>query len=302
MNIPLVEKYRPTDFETIILDDANKLFFTQLKSLNYIPNILLYGPPGTGKTTTILNLIKSYQTTHHELNKGFMIHLNASDERGIDMIRTQIYTFIHSKTLFSKGQKFIILDEVDSMTKCAQQALNHLLNNTTNVCFCLICNYISKIDDSLQSKFIKIKFNTLPASSIFSFLKNIVMCEKLPYTDEQLQHIQLTYGSDIRSMINYMQANQYNSCTNVIHTAIWDKLYHDLKHKDIDTLTHDFFTLSSTYTIDIRDIIKDFLYYIIITYGIVHHVKLIEIALHSSLPTEQLIKYILIKLVKHFDI
>jgi len=296
MNIPLVEKYRPTDFETIILDDANKLFFTQLKSLNYIPNILLYGPPGTGKTTTILNLIKSYQTTHHELNKGFMIHLNASDERGIDMIRTQIYTFIHSKTLFSKGQKFIILDEVDSMTKCAQHALSHLLNDSTNVCFCLICNYISKIDDSLQSKFIKIKFNKLPTLSIFTFLKKIVDAEKLPYTDDQLQHIQLTYGSDIRSMINYMQANQYNSCTNVIHRQIWDQLYSDINLNDINVLADKFFKLSLTYSIDIKDIIKDFLYYINITYGVVSHLKLIETALHSSLTTEHLIKYIMIHL------
>ena len=298
MTIPLVEKYRPNDFDTIILDDANKLFFTQLKKLNYIPNILLYGPPGTGKTTTILNLIKSYQITHSELNKGFMIHLNASDERGIDMIRTQIYTFIHSKTLFSKGQKFIILDEVDSMTKCAQHALSHLLNNITNVCFCLICNYISKIDDSLQSKFIKIKFNKLPTSCIFTFLKKIVDAEKLPYTDNQLQHIQLTYGSDIRSMINYMQANQYNSCTNVIHNQIWDQLYSDIKLKEVDALTDDFFKLSLMYSIDIKDIIKDFLYYINITYGIVPYLKLIETALHSSLPTEHLIKYIMIHLKK----
>ena len=299
MTIPLVEKYRPNDFDTIILDDANKLFFTQLKTLDYIPNILLYGPPGTGKTTTILNLIKSYQTTHGELNKGFMIHLNASDERGIDMIRTQIYTFIHSKTLFSKGQKFIILDEVDSMTKCAQHALSHLLNNITNVCFCLICNYISKIDDSLQSKFIKIKFNKLPTSCIFTFLKKIVDAEKLPYTDDQLHHIQLTYGSDIRSMINYMQANQYNSCTNVIHNQIWDQLYSDIKLKDVDTITDDFFKLSLMYSIDIKDIIKDFLYYINITYGVVSYLKLIETALHSSLPTEHLIKYIMIHLKKN---
>lgn len=297
MNIPLVEKYRPSQFNDIILDDANKLFFTQLKNLDYIPNILLYGPPGTGKTTTILNLIKSYQTIHNELNKGFMIHLNASDERGIDMIRTQIYTFIHSKTLFSKGQKFIILDEVDSMTKCAQQALSHLLNGASTVCFCLICNYISKIDDSLQSKFIKIKFNNLPANLIFTFLKKIVDQEKLPYTNEQIKHIQLTYGSDIRTMINYMQANQY-SCTKIIHTSIWDQLYKDIQIKESGEITPTFLTLSSTYSMDIRDIIKDFLFYTNINYGMMNDIKLIETALHSSLTIEHLIHYIILKIKK----
>ncbi len=295
MNIPLVEKYRPNSFNDIILDDANKLFFTQLKQLNYIPNILLYGPPGTGKTTTILNLIKYYQTTHDELNKGFMIHLNASDERGIDMIRTQIFTFIHSKTLFSKGQKFIILDEVDSMTNCAQHALSHLLNVATNVCFCLICNYISKIDDSLQSKFIKIKFNKLPATDIFLFLKKIVEQEKLPYQDIQLRHIQHTFGSDIRSMINYMQANQY-SCTNVIHHELWDQLYMDIQQKEIHVITEAFLSLSSTYNMDMKDIMKDFLYYIILTYGHLPNLKLIETAIHSSLSTEHLIHYIILKM------
>ena len=94
---------------------------------NYIPNILLYGPPGTGKTTTIINLINKFQSKNNQLNKGLMIHLNASDERGIDIIRNQINNFVNSKTLFNVGIKFIILDEVDYMTKNAQLALKYLL-------------------------------------------------------------------------------------------------------------------------------------------------------------------------------
>jgi hypothetical protein len=81
-----------------------------------------------------------------------MIHLNASDERGIDIIRNQINQFVNSKTLFNKGMKFVILDEVDYMTKNAQQALRYLLQNySSSVRFCLICNYISKIDEGLQA-------------------------------------------------------------------------------------------------------------------------------------------------------
>ena len=125
--IPWVEKYRPQNFEDIVLDSNNKIIFENMIEKNYIPNILLYGPPGTGKTTTIINLINKFQSKNNQLNKGLMIHLNASDERGIDIIRNQINNFVNSKTLFNVGIKFIILDEVDYMTKNAQLALKYLL-------------------------------------------------------------------------------------------------------------------------------------------------------------------------------
>ena len=150
--IPWVEKYRPTHFEDIVLDKNNRIIFNNIIKSKYIPNLLLYGPPGTGKTTTIINLINKFQQENDQVNKGLMIHLNASDERGIDIIRNQINVFVNSKTLFSKGTKFIILDEVDYMTKNAQLALKYLLQEyQENIRFCLICNYISKIDESLQT-------------------------------------------------------------------------------------------------------------------------------------------------------
>ena len=95
--IPWVEKYRPINFDDIVLDNDNKLFFNNILKQNYIPNILLYGPPGTGKTTTIINLINRFQHNNNQQNKGLMIHLNASDERGIDIIRNQINNFVNSK-------------------------------------------------------------------------------------------------------------------------------------------------------------------------------------------------------------
>jgi replication factor C subunit 3/5 len=85
-----------------------------------------------------------------------MIHLNASDERGIDIIRNQINSFVNSKSLFNNGMKFVILDEVDYMTKNAQMALRYLLQGyNSNVRFCLICNYISRIDEALQNEFVR---------------------------------------------------------------------------------------------------------------------------------------------------
>ena len=98
--IPWIEKYRPKKLEDIVLDEDNKIILDNILKLNHFPNLLLYGPPGIGKTTTIINLIEKYQIQNKQLNKGLMIQLNASDERGIDIIRYQINNFVNSKSFF----------------------------------------------------------------------------------------------------------------------------------------------------------------------------------------------------------
>ena len=208
-SIPWVEKYRPKHLSDVVLDENNKIILDNIIENDHFPNLLLYGPPGTGKTTTIINLINSYQIKYNQNHKGLMIHLNASDERGIDIIRNQIASFVNSSGLFMDGMKFVVLDEVDYMTKNAQQALKYLLQSyNTNVRYCLICNYISRIDESLQNEFIRLRFNQLPEDSIKSFLKNIVSKENLDISDKSIKSIQSVYQSDIRSMINYIQSNQ----------------------------------------------------------------------------------------------
>ena len=98
-------------FDDIVLDDSNKLIFNNILKKKYFPNLLLYGPPGTGKTTTIINLINKYQELEGCKNKDLIIHLNASDDRGVDIVRNQINQFVNTKTLFNTGIKFIILDK-----------------------------------------------------------------------------------------------------------------------------------------------------------------------------------------------
>ena len=173
-HIPWVEKYRPVTFEDIVLEDMNRTILNNIINKNYFPNLLFYGPPGTGKTTTIINLIDKYQNKYNQKRKGLKIHLNASDDRGIDIIRNQINQFVNSKTLFGNGLKFVILDEVDYMTKNAQQALRYLIQQySNNIRFCLICNYISRIDVALQNEFIRLRFCQLPESDILRFLSHI---------------------------------------------------------------------------------------------------------------------------------
>jgi DNA polymerase III delta prime subunit len=265
--IPYVEKYRPVKFEDIVLDPINKKILKNIIETAYFPNLLFYGPPGTGKTTTIINLVNSYQERLNQKNKELMIHLNASDERGIDIIRSQINQFVNSKTLFNKGMKFVILDEVDYMTKNAQQALRYLLQNYSNsVRFCLICNYISRIDEGLQNEFLRLRFNQLPENDIIKFLGNISISENLNFNTNSLYLIQKLYKSDIRSMINFMQSNQnikYEDI-NIIDDTVWDSLYNKIKNgEELNSLIKFINEISTTYNIDKKNIIKDFLNYII---------------------------------------
>ena len=263
-NIPWVEKYRPTSFENIVLDKVNQTILENIIKMNMFPNLLLYGPPGTGKTTTIINLINSYQERYNQKSKDLMIHLNASDERGIEIIRNQISQFVNAKSLFTNGLKIVILDEVDYMTKNAQQALKYLLQDyRQNIRFCLICNYISRIDESLQNEFVHLRFNELPREKIQEFLTAISHSEKLDLSDSAIISIQKLFKSDIRSMINYMQANHtFVDDHKVIENKVWDKLTIEIK-KGIKSGEKQMNKISSEYNMNEKNIIKDYLNYVI---------------------------------------
>jgi replication factor C subunit 3/5 len=300
---PWVEKYRPSNFEDIVLDPLNKTLLKNIIDNNYFPNLLFYGPPGTGKTTTIINLVNVYQEKMNLKNKGLMIHLNASDERGIDIIRNQINSFVNSKSLFGDGMKFVILDEVDYMTKTAQIALRYLLNNYNNnfnVRFCLICNYISRIDESLQTEFVRMRFNQLPERDILKFLQKINTNENLNIKSDILVSIQKHFMSDIRSMINYMQSNQdlIRECK-IIKNDLWIKLTasfkKNAKHQDILKKIN---KISRDYNMEQKNIIKNYLNYIIRTYPITpEFLYNIENIMHiQDCKTDHILNYIIYKL------
>lgn len=275
--IPWVEKYRPKNFDDIVLDSINRKIFKNILEKNYFPNLLFYGPPGTGKTTTIINIINEYQIKYNQKNKGVVIHLNASDERGIDVIRSHIYQFVKSNNFFDKGLKFVILDEVDYMTKNAQQALKYLLQSSCyNVRFCLICNYISKIDESLKNEFICIRFNQLPKDDIYKFIKNITKNENLDITNMAIDRIQKIYNSDIRSMINFIQLNQSISNdskkvsileNNIVTDELWENINSFINNTTDTNDTNEWKDLlnniSIKYNIDKKTILKNYLNYII---------------------------------------
>lgn len=257
-----VEKYRPTQFCDVVLDPLNRTLLERILDTGCFPHLLLYGPPGTGKTTTIINFIRAFQEKNKQLHPELVIHLNASDERGIDVIRNQIHQFVFSKTMFNKGIKFVVLDEVDYMTSNAQQALKNLLQQLPdmNIRFCLMCNYISRIDWGLQQDFMKLRFNQLPASSVIAFLKHVTDSEGLNISNEKLASVQQLYHSDVRSMINFLQSNQ----TAVIDTSVWTNLYNKLQYNiTINELSSYVHQLSVTFNLDERQCLIDFTNFII---------------------------------------
>ena len=308
MGIPWVEKYRPKKFENIILDPINKKLLENIMKYNYFPNLLLYGPPGTGKTTTIINLIKRYQEINNQNRKNLKIHLNASDDRGIDIIRHQITEFVNANSLFINGLKFVILDEVDYMTKNAQQALKYLIQTySNNVRYCLICNYISRIDISLKNEFIHLRFCKVPSNEINKFLKNIVKQENILITNTELKSIQNTYNTDIRSMINYIQSNYHslNKKKLIINDDKYELLITKFKNKD-KNISKYILDISYKYEIEINKFIIKFIYYLINNYEHVYNYKWLnnfEFLVHNNNQKDDyLINYFISSFIQLYDL
>tara|TARA_Y100001935_G_C17277290_1_gene495398 strand:- start:51 stop:986 length:936 start_codon:yes stop_codon:yes gene_type:complete len=283
-NIPWVEKYRPNDFNNIILNDYNKTIFNNMINYNIFPNLLFYGPPGTGKTTTIINLINLYQTKYNQVSKSLILHLNASDDRGIEIIRNNINIFVKTNNLFCEGIKFIILDEVDCMTKPAQYALKVLIQNScANVKYCLICNYISKIENCLKNEFLKIRFNNIPQKNILDLLNIIKKKEHINVTKYQLKSISDFFDSDIRSMINYLQIN-YNKKFMLLNNKILNDIYNININNNITKYIDKVISISTNYEITVKNLLKNYLIYLI-NYNIIDYTNIvndIQLFFHES--------------------
>ena len=268
-SIPWVEKYRPDVFPDIIMDKYNRQFFENLIETSQTPNMLFYGPPGTGKTTTIINFIRLFQERNEgHYDKSMIMHLNASDDRGVEVIRNQIQQFVSTKPFFSNGVKFVILDEADYMTKNAQLALHKLIqtscHHSTKVCICLICNYISKIESYLQNEFIHIRFNTLDNVNILQFLTNILVKENIEYKPCNLQRIVGYFKNDVRSMINFIQIRKNEQIrTKLLNETVFNKIEKQFENKtSYESFSSFIRNLSMTYEMDELSLLSSFFSFI----------------------------------------
>ncbi|XP_054167996.1 replication factor C subunit 5-like [Oppia nitens] len=204
-NIYWVEKYRPKQLDQLISHQNIINTLSKFIAENRLPHLLLYGPPGTGKTSTILACAQ--QLYSPQQMASMVLELNASDERGIDVVRGPILNFASTKAVFKSGFKLIILDECDAMTNDAQNALRRIMEKfSVNVRFCLICNYLSKIIPALQSRCTRFRFAPLSTSQIIPRVKYIVNEEQIKATDDGIKALIDLSDGDMRKVLNILQS------------------------------------------------------------------------------------------------
>src|SRR5918911_3612151 len=208
-NLMWVEKYRPVILEQIInqKEIVNGLG-NLIKNPYEIPHLLFAGPAGVGKTTTGLCIAKELLGEEWRKNT---LELNASDERGIKMVRERVKEFAASIKLAGDKEfgkpKIIILDEADEMTSEAQTALRRIIEDSARTTrFIIICNYLSQIIEPIQSRCVVFRFTRLAKEEVVDHLKSICGKEKVKFEEKAIVQIYEATGGDLRHSINIMQA------------------------------------------------------------------------------------------------
>ncbi|PRT57047.1 Replication factor C subunit 2 [Wickerhamiella sorbophila] len=244
---PWAEKYRPRSLgdvasQEMVVETLKKT----LQSAN-LPHMLFYGPPGTGKTSTILALAKDLFGP--ELSKSRVLELNASDERGINVVREKIKNFARTVVTTPPASaaqnypcppfKIIILDEADSMTQDAQAALRRTMETYSKVTrFCLVCNYVTRIIDPLASRCSKFRFKPLDETNALERLQYICQQEEIAANDEVLSRLLIVAGGDLRKAITLLQSASGLAMGSPITVGMVDELAGRVPDAVIDSLVN----------------------------------------------------------------
>ncbi|CAL5386932.1 unnamed protein product [Camellia sinensis] len=221
--IPWVEKYRPQSLSDVAAHRDIVDTIDRLTSENKLPHLLLYGPPGSQMHNMVLEL-------------------NASDDRGIDVVRQQIQDFASTQS-FSFGidaksaVKLVLLDEADAMTKDAQFALRRVIEKyTKNTRFSLICNHVNKIIPALQSRCTRFRFAPLDAIHVSERLKHVIQAEELDVPESGLAALVRLSNGDMRKALNILQSTHMAS-QQITEEAVYSCTGNPLP-KDIEQISH----------------------------------------------------------------
>ena len=223
------EKYRPSCLEEV--RGQTKVVTAISKFLDEdttLPHLLLYGPPGTGKTSIILAFLKQ---RYGSAWGDHTLALNASDERGIAMVRSKVKAFIRSAP---KQHKYVILDEADSMTSDAQSALRRVIEGAPMTSFCIICNYRARIISPLQSRCCTYQFEPLDPATVLTCLQEVCVNERLAVEEPTLQRLIKVTRGDLREALGRLQNLAF-----VLRSGMDVDLVHDEIDDDLLSETYD---------------------------------------------------------------
>jgi len=197
--LPWVEKYRPKSLDDVIDHQEKITVLRRMIQNRQLPHLLFYGLPGSGKTSLILAAAREMFGEHY---RNYILELNASDNRGIDIVRTVIPDFVKSK---SDKLRLVILDEVDAMTQDAQSALRRVMENYVKTSrFCLICNNITRIIPGIKSRCAMMRFGSLQISAIRTKVDQIVLTEGVKISGGAID-VLLELNRDFRQVLNSLQ-------------------------------------------------------------------------------------------------
>ncbi|CCW61582.1 unnamed protein product [Phytomonas sp. EM1] len=261
--LPWVEKYRPrTLAEVQSQDSVISALRNCLQEGAMVPHFLFYGPPGTGKTTAILAV--AYELFGPDYISSRVRELNASDDRGISVVREKIKVFAHSsvgnvsrKTVQSDGKiypvpsfKLIILDEADALLPDAQAALRRMMEDYSDVTrFCILCNYVSRIIDPITSRCAKFRFRPLVKETLYARIRQVAAAEGITLSDFSLEALDKVSDGDMRTAIMYLQSahkahgldltkEDFVSSSGALPPEVFKPYVEALVRKDRDGMVH----------------------------------------------------------------